>query len=545
MPMRESTIEFSNPSEVSKLLGPHLKALPQDRLKVLVGNLLPRIIDENRCHRAFFILREVSPDADSGFEIDVISGFSSDGSKIVAPESLVDGHYIKEIGAHDGCQMLEAAVGEESGSLLTYSFGLTAGVRGVFLLEFSPESKKLTREDADLLISFLQMVLETLREAFMVSTLAMRVSELEEQLQGAEGLLEDRELELGGLRSAVEAEGFISESVTCYHDFLTRSPSVQEMLNDVDRLKDTDLSVLIQGETGTGKELLARAMHFGGNRSAMPFEVVSCGSLAANLVESEFFGYRKGAFSGAEEDRPGIFERSDGGTVYLDEVGDMPLEMQQKLLRSLQEGVIRPIGSSDVVKVDVRVIASTRHDLARLVEAGSFREDLFYRISGFTLEVAPLRDRREDVPLLLNHFLETANEEREERKRFSESAQRELYQYNWPGNAQELQNVVTRAVLTSPRRVIARKVILPLLRSPGDEGLHGTGLSRDGEELVLRVPATESFNEIVSEIERLVLITALRRNRGNKSRVTKQLGIPRQTLYNKLERYDIHEDEYS
>ena len=545
MPMRESTIEPSSQGEVSRLLSDPVKVAPRDRLSILADNLLLRLIEEHRCDRVFFLLRELSPGSGTDHEISIVSAFAADRSKIDTPDYFIDTHYLVEIGGHDGCQFLPGGVEGITRPLLTCSFPLALGTRGIFLLEFAPGETKVSQEETDLLCAFLEVVLEPLRDSFTISTLSHRVVELEGQLDGIEGLLEDRELELGGLRSVIEVEGFVSEDVTCYHDFLTRSSSVQEVLNDVDRLKNTDLSVLIQGETGTGKELLARAMHFGGNRSQMPFEVVSCGSLAPNLVESELFGYRKGAFSGADEDRPGIFERSDGGTIYLDEVGDMPIEMQQKLLRSLQEGVIRPIGSSENVRVNVRVIASTRHDLTRLIAAKTFREDLYYRLSGFTIEVPPLRDRREDVPLLLNHFLEKANEEQEAQKRFSESAQRELYQYNWPGNAQELQNVVTRAVLTSPRRVIARKVILPLLRSPGDEGLHGIGLTRDGEELVLRVPATDSFNDIVSEVERLVLVTALYRNRGNKSRVTKQLGIPRQTLYNKLDRYAIEEDEYS
>ncbi|MFQ5654291.1 MAG: sigma 54-interacting transcriptional regulator, partial [Planctomycetota bacterium] len=275
-----------------------------------------------------------------------------------------------------------------------------------------------------------------------------------------------------------------------------------------------------------------------------PFEVIPCGSLSQNLLESELFGYRKGSFSGADEDRKGIFERANGGTVFLDEVADMTMEMQQKLLRVLQEQMVRPIGAETPVRVDVRVISSSQRELSALVDSRGFREDLFYRLNGFTLEVPPLRERREDIPLLIDHFLAEACDENDLKKRFSESALRELYQYSWPGNVQELCNVITRSILSSPRKIISRKVVLPLLSRGTGNLFYGEDLFQDGDHLHLRIPTCEGFNEIITECERLILVTALKRHRGNKSRVTQQLGIPRQTLYNKLEKFAVGEEEY-
>ena len=321
-------------------------------------------------------------------------------------------------------------------------------------------------------------------------------------------------------------------------------PGMIEVLKQVERLRDTDLNVLIHGETGTGKELLARAFHDDTARSSNHFEVISCASLAPSLIEGERFGWRKGAFSGADEDRIGIFERASGGTVLLDEVGDMPLEIQQKLLRVLQEGVLRPVGGSELVTVDVRVIASTGYDLQELVRQGKFREDFYYRLAGFILEVPPLRDRAADIPLLLKQIISELDGAAEYSKRFSDSAINELIVCPWPGNIQQLKNVVQQAVLTCNNRVVPRKLIQQYLAGSTSEQLQGDKVQSTQDEVVLRIPASEGFNDIISEVERLVILTALRRNRGNKSRVTKQLKIPRQTLYNKIDRYCIDESEY-
>ncbi len=324
----------------------------------------------------------------------------------------------------------------------------------------------------------------------------------------------------------------------------TSSPVMKRLLQQMIRVSSSHLNILLKGETGTGKAFLARAFHESSPQSGQPFETLGCGSLSTTLAEGELFGWKKGAFSGAEEDRAGIFERSSGGTVFLDEVGELPLEIQKKLLRVLQEGVVRPVGGTELVPVDCRIIASTCEDLPTTVLKGSFREDLFYRLSGFNLEIPPLRERKEDVSLLVSSFLAELEEEHGFSKRFSNSAWEELYSCTWPGNIQQLKNVVQQTYLTCERRMIPRKKVLEVFESAQADKLLGDNFEDNSGELVMRVPRTEGFNEIISEVERLVILTAMKQHRGNKSRVTKQLKIPRQTLYNKIERFKIVEEEY-
>jgi DNA-binding NtrC family response regulator len=293
------------------------------------------------------------------------------------------------------------------------------------------------------------------------------------------------------------------------------------------------------GESGTGKELLARAIHGAGKRRDKLFVGENCGAISETLLESELFGHTKGAFTGADEDRKGLFEVANGGTLFLDEIGDMSESMQRKLLRVLEEGEIRPIGSKDTITVDVRVIAASNRDLKSLVQKGVFRADLYYRLNVITLELPPLRERAADIPLLLEEFTAEVCREEGITRRFSESAAKALEQYTWPGNVRELRNVVRRVLITSPRRIVARKEVAEYLRSRGPVSHSGKCIERDGAQVVLRIPARESFNEIIDECEKAVLEHALEECAWNKSRVTKVLKIPRQSLYNKIAKYDL------
>ncbi len=381
-------------------------------------------------------------------------------------------------------------------------------------------------------------------------------SELAGQLQHACPLLAcaNRVEELEGESSATTPEpaGEVTSEfphfggeVIYYQNMVSRSAKMAELFDQIDRVRNNKLSTIITGDTGTGKELVARAIHFAGNRANAPFEVVACGSVPNTLLESELFGHRKGAFSGAENDQVGVFERGSGGTVFLDEIADMSMEMQQKILRVLQEERVRPVGATESLPIDVRIVSSSRHDVMELVQAGKFREDLYYRLNVMTLEVPPLRDRREDIPLLIDHFLCNLNDEEDTQKRVADSAMRELLQYGWPGNVQELRNVLTRAFLSTTGRTISKKCVAPLLNREVTNSFMSDDLCQEGERLHMRIPLRQGFNEIVAECEKLIIIHALKANRGNKSRVTQQLGIPRQTLYNKLEKYGITEEDYA
>ena len=234
------------------------------------------------------------------------------------------------------------------------------------------------------------------------------------------------------------------------HEIVGRSAALRQVLDDVRQVADTDTTVLITGETGTGKELIARAIHASGTRRAKPLVIVNCGAIAASLVESEFFGHEKGAFTGATDRRPGRFALADTGTIFLDEVGELPLDLQVKLLRVLQQGEFEPVGSSRTTKVDVRVIAATHRDLSCEVRAGRFRQDLYYRLSVFPVHVPPLRERLDDIPLLATAFTtRLAQRLRRRVEPLSDASLARLISYDWPGNIRELQNVLERAVITS------------------------------------------------------------------------------------------------
>src|SRR6201997_1296117 len=241
------------------------------------------------------------------------------------------------------------------------------------------------------------------------------------------------------------------------------SAKIQEVMRMVSRLKDTRTPVLITGESGTGKELVARAMHYRGPLAQMPFVAVDCGSLVPTLMESELFGHEKGSFTGALKSKPGLFHAANGGTIFLDEIGELPLEMQAKLLRVLQEKEVRPVGSNDRINVDVRVMAATNRDLEAAYRAGTFRKDLYFRLNVVTVHVPPLRERRSDIPMLTHWFLERCAPSRG--VQVTNAAMKALLQYDWPGNVRELENCVERAVALGNQRTIDVDDLPPAIAS--------------------------------------------------------------------------------
>lgn len=356
-------------------------------------------------------------------------------------------------------------------------------------------------------------------------------------LQAAEsepGVLQE---EPGPEESASQPAGDAEES---FFGIIGRDEKMLKIFEVIEKVKDSDLNVCICGESGTGKELIARAIHQGGKRSRHAFVSENCGAISETLLESELFGHLKGSFTGADEDREGLFSVAHKGTLFLDEISDMSQNMQRKLLRTLQEGMVRPIGSKTSIEVDSRIVCASNTDLKHLVERDEFRADLFYRLNVITIEVPPLRQRRGDIPLLTEHFLAQLRQEEGVEKRFSISAMKALVEYGWPGNVRELWNVLRKVLLTCEEKEIARKHIAVFLNgaSPG-AGCLGEGIEKDADHLLLRIPQCESFNEIIEQCERLVLFNALTECGWNKSRVTRALGIPRQSLYNKITRYEL------
>jgi DNA-binding NtrC family response regulator len=309
------------------------------------------------------------------------------------------------------------------------------------------------------------------------------------------------------------------------HGIVGSSAKIQDVLRMVGRLKDTRTPVLIYGESGTGKELVARAMHFRGGFSKRPFIAVDCGSLVPTLIESELFGHEKGAFTGAIRPKQGLFQAANGGTIFLDEIGELPLDLQAKLLRVLQDKQVRPVGSNHSEKVDVRVIAATNRDLETGYKAGTFRKDLFFRLNVVTVSLPALRERKSDIPTLVQHFLDRYSSEKQSIE-ITQAALKLLMHYDWPGNVRELENCVERAVALGNGELIDVADLPPGIRSIAPERNVSTASAPyDSDDL--------------EDIERATIQRVFDQVHGDKLLAGKILGISRATLYRKIKRYNI------
>jgi len=300
------------------------------------------------------------------------------------------------------------------------------------------------------------------------------------------------------------------------------SAPMREVLDMIRLVADSSATVLIQGESGTGKELVAKTIHQTSYRRDKPFVVVDCGSLPETLLESELFGHVKGAFTGASATKRGLFEEADGGTIFLDEIADTTATFQAKLLRVLQESEIRPVGGTQPIKIDARVISATNKDLAELVKTKAFRQDLYYRLAVLPLYLPPLRERREDISLLADHFaVRSCRRHRQPIRHVSEEAMRALSEASWPGNVRELQHYIERAVVTTTGPTLACNDFVALGSVAGDEDLRSA--TRDA----------------VTRAERARIADALKKTGGNRLRAAKLLKISRASLYNKIRAYRI------
>jgi two-component system, NtrC family, response regulator AtoC len=303
------------------------------------------------------------------------------------------------------------------------------------------------------------------------------------------------------------------------------SAGMQDVMRMISRLKDTRTPVLISGESGTGKELVARAIHFRGPLAKSAFIAVDCGALVPTLMESELFGYEKGAFTGATKTKAGLFQAANGGTIFLDEIGELPLEMQAKLLRVLQEKEVRPVGSNEKINVDVRVVAATNRDLEAAYRAGTFRKDLYFRLNVVTVHLPPLRERRSDIPMLVHHFL---NRYTSAPLQVTAAAMKSLLQYDWPGNVRELENCIARAVTLGDQHTIDVQDLPPAIRT--EQPVTREFSSQDASSL---------STTALAEMERMTILRVFEQAHGDKALAGKMLGISRATLYRKLKRYNI------
>ena len=310
------------------------------------------------------------------------------------------------------------------------------------------------------------------------------------------------------------------------------SPAMQEVYKTIGKVAKADATVLITGESGTGKELVAEALHFNSNRRSGPLVKVSCAALPETLLEAELFGHEKGSFTGAMTQRRGRFEMADKGTIFLDEIGEMTVPTQTKLLRVLQERKIERIGSNLPIKVDIRIIVATNKDLQKEVEQSKFRDDLYYRLNVINIHMPPLRDRKEDIPSLVEHFLAKHRySATAQPAAISEEAIRRLMEYNWPGNVRELENVIERAVVLSRGQIITSRE-LPFGDHDAVEGEEGEG---EGDAK----GDSSFFKKSVAQFEKDLIMKALRDANGNRSKAAEMLGIYRRLLYAKIKEYGL------
>ena len=458
--------------------------------------------------------REDVRDADAGFSASIVERVFKTGQPLVTANAVEDVRFQDTLSVN--------AI--RARSVMCLPFRQRGETVGAAYLDNRLQMGVFGGDERDTLMSLVDLAAAAIERARLYDEVERRAKELEELNRGLEMRVDSQGRELtevkDRLRSAGQPEGV-------YPHIIGDSKAMRDVLRLLDKVVKTEEPVLITGESGTGKELIARAIHVNGPRATKGFHSENCAALTDTLLESELFGHVRGAFTGAERDRKGLFELADGGTLFLDEVADMSPDMQKKLLRALQEGEIRPVGGKGVRKVDVRIVSASNKKLERLVRAGEFREDLYYRLRVLTVDLPPLRNRKEDIPALVAHFMKMHARHGTQLKEIDSSVTDLLQAYDWPGNVRELENEVKRMVALSDARITAE-----VLNDHVRRGARGMlDLDEDGP--------IQNLIELVEQVERSEIEKALRVSQSNKTRAADLLGISRFTLQRKLEKYGM------
>ena len=327
------------------------------------------------------------------------------------------------------------------------------------------------------------------------------------------------------------------QSQVIFKSIVGHGPAMQKIFRIVEKVADSDTTIMLNGETGTGKGLIARAIHLASDRKEKPFVQINCGATPEGLLESEFFGYRRGAFTGATSDKPGKFEMAKGGTIFLDEIGDMSADLQVKVLRVLEEGEFERVGGHKTIKTDARIIAATHRDLEEEVQKRNFREDLYYRLYVIPILLPTLKERKDDIPYLVSYFLEEFSRKKDiTPAKISDEALKLMVNYNWPGNVRELRNLIERIVVLNEGEQI-RPEDLPekLLIQSGQQTRRKIEMGGEGI----------SFNTAVSEFEKALILSALEKTNWVKNKAAQLLRIKRTTLVEKIKRYNLRKNDDS
>ncbi len=464
---------------------------------ILLGEVLEIAMQTLDAERGFILL--TSQDHPDGFEVKSSTNFTErqigelvristsvvqevlrGGEPVLVYEALEDERY----------RETESIVLEQIQSIACVPLRIKTRQIGAIYLDSLTKRGRFTRDHLPFLQAFANQAAVAIENARLYQSLREENRRLRQEVQRAHGF-----------------EGIIGQS-----------PRMRDVFETMSRVMDTDATVLIQGESGTGKELVARAIHYNGDRREHPFVALFCGSLPDNLLESELFGHKKGSFTGASSDKQGLFEAADGGTIFLDEVGDLSRHLQTSLLRVLQEGEIKRLGETRVRHVDVRVISATNKNLRELIEEGEFREDLFYRLNTITVDLPPLRHRRSDIPLLAHHFLDKyAVKKRSHIRGFDPDAIDALQNHPWPGNVRELENTVERAVVLARGEQIQvsdLRLVDSIQSDPFEPGI------------------------TLKESERRLVLQTLKDNDDNISGTARVLGVSRRWLHYKLKEWE-------
>jgi two-component system, NtrC family, response regulator HupR/HoxA len=512
---------------------------PAEPLRSSLGILISAL----RAERAFLFEMPRGADGSEPSLGPSIASRDLDGEPVNQPERKVP-HEVLARAARTGLPAAAplaegSSPGDERGDGALHGLALPllggGSLRGVLFienrfqpLEVSQAGMRLAQAGARVMAAVLE--LQSLRNEN--GSLWVDISRLRERRQDAssQGSEEDAAAERAPAQRPRESgkRARRSELRGDYSAIIGSSPRMLEIFQLLDRISGSNAPILINGESGTGKELVAHAIHESSLRKGKVFVSENCGALTETLLESELFGYEKGAFTGANKDHKGLFELAVGGTLFLDEVGDMSPSMQKKLLRVLQEGIIRRVGGKDYIPVDVRIISATNKDLLEEVKSGNFREDLYYRLNVINLKLPPLRERREDIPELVEHFLADVGKESGVAKKIDPAALQRLARYNWPGNIRELRNEIKRLHALTDGDIRVQDLSETILSDEVEEfPFHD--FERQISQLTLR--------EATERLEKEMIRNALIQSKGNKSLVAKMLQVPKTSLYNKINKY--------
>jgi transcriptional regulator with GAF, ATPase, and Fis domain len=498
----------------------------------LLAIILDHVIELAGAERAFLVLGK------AGEEPSVRVARNFEREEVLAPEEAFSRGIVEQV-LKTGQPVLAAnAVEDErfqeflsinairARSVLVIPLLFKGTVGGAIYVDNRLQKGAFTTIELQALATFADFASIGIENARLYAENERRARELEAFAEQLTHRVETQGQELSDARDRLRKVG---EPAGSYPQLVGRAPAMREVMRLLDKIVVTDEPVLIEGESGTGKELVARAIHAKGPRAKQAFLSENCAALTETLLESELFGHVRGAFTGADRDKKGLFELADHGTLFLDEVGDMSPEMQKKLLRVLQEGEIRPVGGKSVRKVDVRIVSASNKDLKKLVEAGEFREDLYYRLKVLTVRLPPLRERKEDVPALVEHFLRLHAPPGRRPKTLHEGVLARLVAYEWPGNVRELENDV--------------KMMIALGEDVITEDVLSEGVLRGGRRALPEASQgpVQNLVELVERVERHEITKALAQADGNKTRASDLLGISRFTLQRKLEKYGMAE----